>query len=101
MNFMVTLSVKSDSGKRETIKQLLLDGLEEEKKRLEYALDLTIKKIKGFEKKFGMSTDEFLEKFKSGEVKEDEETFEWWGEKKLADELKVNLDTITGIEVCQ
>ncbi len=98
---MVTLNVKSVSGEIETIRKFLQDGLEEEKRRVEYALDLTVKTVKNFEAKFGMSTGIFLEKFKSGEIKESEETFEWWAEAKLAGELKEKLKTITSIEICQ
>lgn len=98
---MVTLNIKTVSGEVETIKKFLVDGLDEEKKRLEYALELTQKKLKDFEKKFGMSTDMFLEKFKTGEIKENDETFEWWSEKKIVDELRGKLRTITSIEICQ
>lgn len=98
---MVTLNVKSVSGEEETVKKILQDGLEEERKRIEYALDMTLKAIKTFEKKSGMSTDIFIEKFRSGEIEENEETFEWWAETKLANELKEKLQTITTIEICQ
>lgn len=98
---MVTLNIKTVSGEVETIKKFLVDGLDEEKKRLEYALELTQKNLKDFEKKFGMSTDMFLEKFKTGEIKENDETFEWWSEKKIVDELREKLRTITSIEICQ
>lgn len=98
---MVTLNVKSISGEEETIKKILQDGLEEERKRIEYALDITLKAIKAFEKKTDMSTDIFIEKFRSGEIEENEETFEWWAEAKLANELKEKLQTITTIEICQ
>lgn len=98
---MVALNIKTISGEVETIKKFLVDGLDEEKKRLEYALELTQKKLRDFEKKFGMSTDMFLEKFKTGEIREDGETFEWWSEKKIVDELREKLRTITSIEICQ
>lgn len=98
---MVTLNVKSVYGEEETVKKILQDGLEEERKRIEYALDITLKAIKAFEKKTGMSTDIFIEKFRSGEIEENEETFEWWAEAKLANDLKEKLQTITTIEICQ
>jgi len=98
---MVTLNIKTVSGEVETIKKFLVDGLDEEKKRLEYALELIQKKLKNFEKKFGMFTDMFLAKFKTGEINEDGETFEWWSDKKIVDELMEKLRAITGIEICQ
>ncbi len=98
---MVTLNVKSILGGEETVKKILQDGLEEERKRVEYALNMTMNAIRIFEERFGMSTDIFIEKFSSGEIEENEETFEWWAETKLADELKETLQTITTIEICQ
>jgi len=47
-----------------------------------------------------MSTDVFIAKFKSGEIEENEETFEWWAETKLADELKEKLQTFCHPEPC-
>lgn len=98
---MISINVKSASGEIETIKKLLFGGLDEERKRIEYAFNMTVRAIKKFEEKFGISTDIFLEKFKSGEIKENEDTFEWWAETKLADELREKLKTITSIEICQ
>lgn len=40
---MITLNVKSISGEEETVKKILQDGLEEERKRVEYALNMTMK----------------------------------------------------------
>jgi len=57
---MITLNVKSTSGEEETIKKILQDGLEEERKRVEHALDMTLKAIRTFEERFGMSTDIFI-----------------------------------------
>lgn len=51
--------------------------------------------MKDFEKKFGMSTDMFLAKFKTGEISEDGETFERWSEKKIVDELMEKSRAIT------
>lgn len=98
---MVTLNVKSISGGEETVKKILQDGLEEERKRVEYALNMTMNAIRIFEERFAMSTDIFIEKFRSGEIEENQETFEWWAETKLADKLKETLQTITTIEICQ
>ncbi len=38
---MVTLNIKSSSGETDTIKKLLTNGLEEERRRIKFALDLS------------------------------------------------------------
>lgn len=43
---MVTINVKSISGEVEIIKELLAGGLEEEKRRIIFALEMSISKIK-------------------------------------------------------
>lgn len=63
---MVTFNVKSTSGEEDTVKKILQDGLEEERKRVEYALDMTLKTIRTFEERFGMPTDIFIERLSSG-----------------------------------
>lgn len=74
---MVTISVKSVSGEKETVKKFILDGLNEEKRRIEFALETTTSTIKKFEKLYGISTSIFIDKFKKGDIEENDETFGW------------------------
>ena len=53
---MVTLNIKSTSGETDTIKKFLTDGLEEEKRRIKFALDLSESTIRNYEKKYHMSS---------------------------------------------
>ncbi len=89
------------SDDKETVKGLLSEGLNEEKRKIEFALKISNSKIKEYEGKYGISTTAFIEKFGKGEIDENDETFEWWSETKLADELKEKLETIENIEICQ
>lgn len=98
---MVTISVKSMSGERETVEKFLIDGLNEEKKRIEFALETTTSTMNKFEEQYGISTSVFIDKFKKGDIEENDETFVWWAETKLAKELKEKLKTITDIEICK
>ena len=63
---MVTVNVKSASGDVDTVKELILEGLKEEKKRIEFALERTTSIVKAYEEKYGISTSVFIEKFKRG-----------------------------------
>lgn len=97
---MITVNIKSINGEFETLKGLLFDGIREEKKKIEYALELSDEIIRKYEQKYDISTSFFLEKFRKGDIEENEETFQWWAEVKLANELKEKLKAITGIEIC-
>ena len=98
---MVTLNVKSISGEAETIKELLAGGLEEEKRRIKFAIEMSVSKIKQYEEKYGISTSIFIEKFRNREIEENDDTFNWWAEKKLVTELNQKLSLIENIEICQ
>ena len=43
----------------------------------------------------------FIEKFRKGEIEENDETFDWWAETKLANVLQEKIKTIEDIEICQ
>ena len=98
---MATLNVKSTSGETDTIKKLLTNGLEEERRRIKFALDLSDSTIRGYEEKYHMSSADFIEKFKNGEIEESDDTFNWWAEYKLRSELSEKIKTIEDIEICQ
>lgn len=98
---MATLNIKSSSGETDTIKKLLTNGLEEEKRRIKFALDLTDSTIRNYEEKYHMSSVDFIEKFKNGEIEENDDTFNWWAEYKLRTELSQKIRTIEDIEICQ
>ena len=44
----------------------------------EYMLERFEKRLKEFEEKYDMSSDEFMEKFESGKLGDDEDFFEWY-----------------------
>lgn len=48
-----------------------------------------------------MSSAAFIEKFKNGEIEENDDTFNWWAEYKLRSELSQKIKTIEDIEICQ
>ncbi|UJS17877.1 MAG: hypothetical protein L3J17_02170 [Candidatus Jettenia sp.] len=98
---MVTIHVKSISGEAGIIKKLLSGGLEEEKRRIKFAIEISASKIKKYEEKYKISTNAFIEKFKNREIEESDDTFNWWAEEKLVNELKQKLSIIENIEICQ
>lgn len=98
---MVTLNIRSVAGEADTVKGFLTEGLEEEKKRIKFALEVSVSKIKGYETKFGIPTATFIEKFKNGEIDENDDTFNWWAEERLSLELLQKINILENIEICQ
>lgn len=96
---MTTLTLKSVSANKDDFKNIIFNGLAEEKRKLNYSLEKTKNIIKKFEKKYGFSTSTFLKKFKKGEIEETEEIFDWWAESKIIDELDNKLNILYSIEV--
>ncbi len=98
---MATLNIKSSSGETDTIKKLLTNGLEEERRRIKFALDLSDSTIRNYEEKYHMSSADFIQKFKNGEIEENDDTFNWWAEYKIRNELSQKIKMIEDIEICQ
>lgn len=98
---MVTLNIKSALGEIDAVRGLLAEGLDEEKRRILYAIEMSASRTKNYEEKYGISTKTFLEKFKNKEIKEDEDTFSWWAEERLLTELNQKLLIIENITICQ
>lgn len=42
-------------------------------------MNLIREEIEGFKKRYGMSSEEFVNKFERGEIGDDQDYFEWWG----------------------
>ncbi len=98
---MTSLQVTSKTGEKEILKGLLLDGISGEKRKIEYALSISAGIIKEKEDSYKILSAEFLDKFKKGTIEENDDTFQWWAELKLTDQLKKQLETLSGIEICQ
>ncbi len=45
----------------------------------ESKVNLIMEEIEGFEKRYEMSSEEFLDKFEQGELGDAQDFFEWWG----------------------
>lgn len=98
---MATLNIKSNYEEINTIKGFLTEGLEEGKKRIHFAIETTESKLKKYEEEYGISTREFIEKFNKKEIDENDDTFSWWAEEKLLNELNQKLSIIDDIKICQ
>ena len=98
---MLELNLRTTSGDISSFKRIVSDGILEEKKKIDYALEKTTRIIKGYEEEYKMSSEEFLKRFKKGEIEEDNDTFSWWAELKVSKELEEKLLMVDTIEICQ
>jgi len=98
---MLELNLRTTSGDISSFRRIVSDGILEEKKKIDYALEKTTRIIKGYEEEYKMSSEEFLKRFKKGEIEEDNDTFSWWAELKVSKELEEKLLMVDTIEICQ
>ncbi len=73
---------------------LLTRVLNTEYKRLQLELMITEEKIKRFEDKYGMSSSEFMERYTRGELGDEEEYMEWYGELKFLERIRNELEEL-------
>ncbi|MBI5142960.1 MAG: hypothetical protein HZA20_12345 [Nitrospirae bacterium] len=86
------LGIKCLQGDEETVRELVIDGLMEEKKRIEYALSISEAIIRQQESNHGISSAVFIDQFRNNQVDENDDTFQWWAELKLAEKLNSKLE---------
>lgn len=70
------------------------ESLNRELNVLRAKLKMTREEIQSFEKKYAMSSDQFIEKFDNGELGDSQEFFEWWGLLKGIERLKKEIKDV-------
>ena len=73
---------------------ILRNSLERELKIIEYSIEKTMEKLKSFEKKYNMSSEEFYEKFERGELEDSQEFMLWASEYEALKVLKKDKEII-------
>ncbi|MCQ1535872.1 hypothetical protein FTO70_09310 [Methanosarcina sp. KYL-1] len=94
----LTVDIKGDFTPQE-VSEVIRAALEQNERIAKYK----IKKYSGicedFEKKYGMGSDLFMEKFESGELGDDEDFFDWYAAKRGLDIWNKKLEIISGIRI--
>ncbi len=97
----MTLALKTDvSGYkkgeiRNAVSYALTSATVQARQRFEYYADLCA----GFEKKYQMPTDEFIRKFDSGIVGDDQDYFDWYAARRGMDIWKTRFEILSGVSV--
>lgn len=97
---MLEINLRTTSGDISSFRRIVSAGIIEEKKKIGYAMEKTARIIKKYEEEYKMSSEEFLKRFKKGEIEEDNDTFSWWAELKVSKELEEKLLIVDTIEIC-
>jgi hypothetical protein len=95
------MSLKTKLADISLFKKIVSNGLLEERKKIEYALNKTNGNIKNWETKYKLSSEKFMRRFQKNEIEENSDTFEWWAELKVLKELEEKLSIVNNIEICQ
>ena len=73
---------------------LLARVLNTEYRRLQLELRIAEERIKKLEEKYGMKSSEFLERYARGELGDEEEFMEWYGELKFLEKIREELEEL-------
>ena len=63
----------------------------------EAKVNLTREEIEGFEKRYGILSEEFVDKFERGELGDDQDYFEWWGLVKGLKKIEEQIGKIKAV----
>ena len=97
----MTLALKTDltgykkGDIRNAVSYALTSAAAQARQRFEYYANL----CKQFEMRFGMTSDEFVEKFDSGVLGDDQEYFDWYAAKRGMDIWRARSDILSGVSV--
>ena len=78
---------------------VLKSSLELKRKTLEFNLEHYRERLRDFEKRFGMSSSEFISKFNKGELGDDQHWFEWEYLVEAYQETKRQLALLEQVEL--
>ncbi len=95
---MSRIVLESDTG--ENLRYLIKLAIENEIKIIRHGLDRTRKKLKEFEDKYGMKSEEFYKRYNNGEMGDDMDYIKWAGEYETLQQLEKDYNELKGIELC-
>ena len=89
-----------ESGADSNLKNLVKSAVENELKIIEFGIAKTKRKLDELEKKFGMDSGGFYQKFNEGRMGDDLEHIRWAGEYETLDRLQKDYNDLLGTEIC-
>jgi hypothetical protein len=94
----LTVDIKGDFTPQE-VSEVIRGALEQNQRVAKYKIKKYLGICKDFEKKYGMNSDLFMEKFDSGELEDDDDFFDWYAAKRGLDIWNKKLKITLGIQI--
>jgi len=94
----LTVGIKGDFTPQE-VSEVIRGALEQNQRVAKYKIKKYLEVREDFEKKYGMDSDLFMEKFGSGELGDDDDFFDWYAAKRGLDIWSKKLEIISGIKI--
>jgi hypothetical protein len=82
------------------LKSLVKSAVENEMKIIEFGIAKTKRKLEELEKKFGMDSGGFYQKFNEGRMGDNLEHIRWAGEYETLNRLQKDYNDLLGTEIC-
>jgi hypothetical protein len=95
MSQQVTITTEAGA----PLKPLIESAVRTELRMLELGLERTAERLRGFERQYGLSTDEFESRFDAGEIQESLDFIEWAGELKTYRLLQAQWQALDQVQV--
>lgn len=84
---------------REDLRVLVSSAISQKLRRLEIGVKTAEQKLRHFEKKYAISTKEFLNSWASEDLKgKDNEYIEWYGEHEILQKIRTDLDALRKVQ---
>jgi hypothetical protein len=93
----MVLEVRNIGIPKDLVKDVVIRTLRSRVEEINHKLKDIHDSMNYFERKYGMKTEEFYEKFVSGALGDDMDFFEWKASKEISDELKEEKRVLTEI----
>lgn len=94
----LTVDIKGDFTPQE-VSEVIRGALEQNQRVAKYKIKKYLGICENFERKYGMDSDLFLEKFNSGELGDEDDFFDWYAAKRGLDIWNKKLKIILGIQI--
>lgn len=94
----LTVGIKGDFTPQE-VSEVIRAALEQNERVAKYKIKKYSDTCENFEKKYGMGSDHFMEKFDSGKLGDDDDFFDWYAAKRGLDIWNKKLKIISEIQI--
>jgi hypothetical protein len=96
-NMLQQITIRTTDAKR--LRPLIKNAIRHQLDEIEHGIALTQARLQSFEKQYQMSTAEFLQRFKPGDLEETLDFLDWQGESRMLKLLEEKKNTLKEAQV--